>query len=151
MDYPPKYSYKVDHTTFFKVGNPTYLGQLYDVTLGSPLLMALAPSSTPHDRSSHNAEYSSPNPNGLLAASSPDETDNAFKFPTRIFYRSRKSQHGSHEDQGSLSAWPEPWRPRGWSTSRDSGGRGGGVRHHYELLFVSEYMPPWLVFNLFAP
>ena len=101
QDYPPEYSYEAEHTTVFEGGNPTYLGQLYDVTLGSPLLMALAPSSTPGERSSQNTNLSPPTPRALLSESSTDDSDSAFKFPTRIFYRSRKSQH---EDPGSLSA-----------------------------------------------
>ena len=49
QDSPPSFLYKADHTTVFREGNPTYLGQLYDVTLGSPLLMAFTPSPTVQD------------------------------------------------------------------------------------------------------
>ena len=48
-DSPPSFLYQADHTTVFGGGNPTYLGQLYDVTLGSPLLMAFTPSPTVQD------------------------------------------------------------------------------------------------------
>ena len=99
-DYPPEYSYEAEHTTAFEGGNPTYLGQLYDVTLGSPLLMALAPSSTPGANISPNSDFSLARP----SVSSPDASDTAFKFPTRIFYRTRKSQDSSCEDPGSWSA-----------------------------------------------
>ena len=47
QDSPPNFSYESEHTTVFEGGNPTYLGQLYDVSLGSTLLMALTHSYTP--------------------------------------------------------------------------------------------------------
>ena len=100
QDSPPSFSYKSDHTRVFGGGNPTYLGQLYDVTLGSPLLMALTPSPTVQD-SPPQRNISPIYPDTLLDNSSSLDSDCVFQYPTRIFYRSRKSRHSSHQDNGS--------------------------------------------------
>ena len=100
QDSPPSFSYQADHTMVFGGGNPTYLGQLYDVTLGSPLLMALTPSPTVQDPPSQR-NVSPTYPDTLSNNSSSSDSDCVFQYPTRIFHRSKKSRHSSHQDNSS--------------------------------------------------
>ena len=105
QDCPPNFSYESEHTTVFGGGNPTYLGQLYDVSLGSPLLMALTPSSTPQESSPIleppcNQDSLLPSLSNESRISSSPEPGCSFKFPTRIFYRSRKYNR-VHSTSGS--------------------------------------------------
>ena len=95
QDSPPDFSYEAEHTTVFGGGNPTYLGSLYDVSLGSSLLMALTPSPTSLESSPIleppcNQDPPSPVPSNESRMSSSPDFGCSFKFPTRIFYRSRK-------------------------------------------------------------
>lgn len=100
QDSPTSFSYKADHTMVFGGGNPTYLGQLYDVTLGSPLLMALTPSPIVQDSPSQR-NVSPIYPDTLLDNSSSSDLDCVFKYPKRIFYLSKKSRNSSHQDSSS--------------------------------------------------
>ena len=107
-DDPPQFSYEAEHTTTFSGGDPTYLGQFYDVSLGSPLLMSLTPDMSLEEQSlevipsPHNSRLLPLRPRGLLPFEQEDYypevqepesplSDNSSIFPTRIFYRSRRA------------------------------------------------------------
>ena len=95
QDPPHNFSYEAEHTTVFGGGNPTYLGQLYNVSLGSPLLMALTPSPTSLESSPIleppcNQDPPSPVPSNESRISSSPDFGCSLKFSTRIFYWSRK-------------------------------------------------------------
>ena len=110
IDSPPEFSYEADHTTIFSGGDPTFLGQFYDVTLGSPLLMALSPEnylSSPEDLTALTSPPDTPlvsNQEGnQMSLSTPIGRENErFSYPTRIFYRSPRSSisPGSQEKRG---------------------------------------------------
>ena len=128
--WPSEDEYLEDHITDFSGGNPTFLGQLYDVSLGSPLLMALTPSSPscaspqtlPTETTS--SRLCTARPRGPLPlelevgessstslstishiSMSPSRiSDSEIKFPTRIFYSSRRKKSRIKLPQGQ-STW----------------------------------------------
>ena len=50
-DDPPQFTYIADHTMTFSGGDPIYLGQFYDISLGSPLLRASPSDMSPEELS----------------------------------------------------------------------------------------------------
>ena len=106
-DDPPQFTYIADHTMTFSGGDPIYLGQFYDISLGSPLLRASPSDMSPEELSPVPAHSTSSRllpirPRGLLpleTENSPDCSEGSdssrecsgpqLTFPTRVFYRSR--------------------------------------------------------------
>ena len=107
-DDPPQFTYIADHTMTFSGGDPIYLGQFYDISLGSPLLRASPSDMSPEELSPVPAHSTSSRllpirPRGLLpleTENSPDRSEGSdssrecsgpqLTFPTRIFYRSQR-------------------------------------------------------------